>query len=670
MKSYFSRLTLGVASAALMLFSIGCGSSSTPTNSNPQPQNGTVNLLLSDASTEDWATIGVKVLSISLTPQGGGGDVTIYTAPSPAPYVNLLQLDQLSEIIGNVPVQAGTYTAATITVSANPGDVLLTASADPEAGFAATAASSIPSNQIQILGTKGSAGSLTVPVKVTLASPLVVASGQSNALDLEFDLSHPAFIVAHVPPAAGTTMWAVNFKPCLRHRRIFDRTGLILRHHYGTVTGVTGENSTLTFDKDYPVYPPTNPETEITSSQTLSVLADNANETLYYDLDNSANSGPIKDFGSIASTIVGKYIRVAARYQPDGSLVAVRLWASSSFNKVWISPEGHVLHVIPGAETGTLVVENELGFPVPLTINADTLFYFRTPASAESDANFIGQGPTFLSNLARGFKVHASAADPLASPMVASSIEIEIARYDGSISNSNLNSFEYTHDFHTASDDYQVTLPYISSSTPNGNDPQSGGAITGFKWWNFTFPTQVDSGGSAIQDFVNATNGGVTFTCGTGASTTSTQMQAAGETYATWNDPNASGAWAAPWTVLTPTHVPEGTVAAGFVYGSPNATFTMTIACSGGTQSTAVTVDLETTSGSAPLIYQVDFTNGFFTITSVDITSTSGQTTLTTNLISNTPVAVYGIPQADGTIKDYVLFYFTGIAPAPASLVN
>src|SRR5208337_1604368 len=52
MKSYASRLTLGVASAALMLFSIGCGSSSTPTNSNPQPQNGTVNLLLSDASTE------------------------------------------------------------------------------------------------------------------------------------------------------------------------------------------------------------------------------------------------------------------------------------------------------------------------------------------------------------------------------------------------------------------------------------------------------------------------------------------------------------------------------------------------------------------------------------------------------------------------------------------
>ena len=673
MKSYFSRLTLGMASAALMLFAVGCGSSS-PSSAGggpiPGPQNGTVNLLLSDASTEDWATIGVRVISVTLTPQGGGNDVTLYTAPSPAPWINLLQLDQLSEIIGNMPVQAGTYTAATITVSGNPGDVLLTPSADPETGFAGTAGTPIPSSQIQIIGTKGSTGSLTVPIKVTLDSPLVVTSNQSNALDLEFDLSHPAFIVAHVPPTAGTTMWAVNFNPCLRHRRIFDLPSLILRHHYGTVTGVSTDNSTLTFDKDYPVYPPTTPqETEITSSQTLSVLADNANGTLYYDLDNSKNNATIKDFGSLASTIVGKYIRVAARYQVDGSLVAVRLYASSSFNSVWISPEGHVLHV--DTTSDTLWVENELGLAVPLKIDANTLFYFRTPAKAESDANSIGQGPAFLSNLARGFKVHASVVNPLASPpWVASSIDIEIARYDGSISNSSLTSFEYTHDFHTASDNYQVTLPYINSNTPNGNDPQSGSAITGFKWWNFTFPTVVDSGSTAIQDFSTATNGGVTFTCGSGASATSTQMQAAGETYATWNDTNAPNAWAAPWAVLTPTHVPEGTVAAGFTMGSPNATFTMTIACSGATQSTAVTVDLNTTSGSAPLIYQIDFRNGIFTVSPVDITTSAGQTTLTTNLVTGTPVAVYGIPQADGSIKDYVLFYFTGVAPAPVSLVN
>ena len=649
MTSYLSRVVFGAFSAALLIFSMGCSSgSSSSSNPPPPPQNGTVSMLISDAPTEDWATIGGRVLSISLTPQGGGSDITVYTAPSPAPYVNLLQLDQLNEILGNVPIPVGTYTVATVTVGGNPGDVILTASADPETGFAANPSSTIPSNQIQILNSQGSAGSLTVPVKVNLDSPLVVTANQNNALDLEFDLARPAFILAHVPPAnAGVTMWAVNFDRVCRHRRIFDLTRLILRHHYGTVTAVSTDNTTLTFNKDYPEYPPTNPETADQSNQKLSVVADATNGTLYYDVDAKTHA-TIMDFSSIASTIVGKYIRVAARYQVDGSLVAVRLWASSSFNSVWLSPEGHVLHV--DKLTNTLVVQNELGVGVPLTIDANTLFYFRTPWKAQTDANSIGQGPAFLSNLVRGFKVHASAVDPLANPMVASSIDIEIARYDGTISGSDLNNFTYTRYFRDSNDDYTVQLPFISSSTANGSDPMSGTPITGFKWWNFTFPTIVDSGNNAITDFDNATNGAVAFGGTVGL------MKAAGESYATWNDPDAPGAWAAPWTVLTPTTIPLGFAATSYNNGS------FMISVPGGLNN--VPVNLDTTSGSATLVYQVDWSGGVFTISPVDISTTAGQNTLSTNLVMNTTVKVYGIPQADGTIKAYVVSYFTGFAQA------
>ena len=651
MKSYYARVMLGAASAALTLFSMGCSSgssSSNPRNTTPQSQNGTVSLIVSDAPAEDWATIGVKVLSIALTPQAGGSDVTVYTAPSPAPCINLLQLDQLNEILGNVSVPSGTYTAATITVSGNPGDVLLTASADPETGFAAPAGATIPSNQIQILNTKGSAGSLTVPVKLNLAAPLVVTTTQSNALDMEFDLAHPAFLVAHVPPAGGgMTMWAVNFNGTLRHRRIFDLARLLLRHHYGTVTGVSSDNSTLTFNKDYPVYPPTNPETEISSSQALSVLADSTNGTLYYDVD-AKTQATIKDFSSIAATITGKYIRVAARYQVDGTLVAVRLWASNSFNSVWISPEGHVLHV--DTNTNTLVIQDELGIGVPVTVNANTLFFFRTPSNAQADAMPIGQGTGFLSDLVRGFKVHVSAVDPLANPIVASSIDIEIARYDGTITGSNLTSFSYTRDFHTTSDDYTIQLPFISSSTPNGHDPQVGNPITGFKWWNFTYPTIVDSGANAIMDFDNATNGSVNFEGSVGL------MKAAGETYATWNDQTVPGAWNAPSAVLIPTTIPFGTAATSYNNGS------FTVSVPGGAQTVLDT--LGSTSGSATLVYQVEWSGGILTVSPVDLTTSAGQNTLTTNLVMGSPVKVYGIPQADGTIKCYVLTYFTGFAQA------
>ena len=652
MKCFYSRVMLGAAAAAVTLFSLGCSSGSpsnaSPVGPTPQPQNGTVSLIVSDSPTEDWATIGVKVLSIALTPQGGGTPVTVYTAASPAPTINLLQLDQLNEILGNVSVPVGTYTSATITISGNPGDVLLTASADPEAGFAAAAGSTIPPSQIQIMKTQGSVGSLAVPVTLNLAAPLVVTATQSNALDLDFDLAHPAFIVAHVPPSGGgTTMWAVNFNGTLRHRRIFDITRLILRHHYGTATAVSSDNTSLTFDKDYPVYPPTNPETAISTNQALSILADSTNGTLYYDVD-AKTVATIHDFSSIAASIVGKYIRVAARYQEDGTLVAVRLWASTSFNSVWLSPEGHVLHV--NTTSNTLVLENELGAGVPLTVNANTLFFFRTPSNAQSDATAIGQGTAFLSNLVRGFKVHASVVDPLASPLVASEIDIEIARYDGTITGSNLTSFNYTRNFHTASDDYTVQLPFIPSTMPNGNDPQSGNAITGFKFWNFTFPTIVDSGANAIPDFDNATNGTVNFGGSVGL------MQAAGETYAKWNAQNTPAAWNAPSAVLTPTTIPMASAATSYNNGG------FTVSVTGGTN--AVTVNLNTTSGSAALVYQVDWSNGVLTISPVDITTTAGQNTLSTNLVTGTPVKVYGIPQANGTINGYVLTYFTGFASA------
>jgi uncharacterized protein DUF4382 len=650
MKSLIFRLGIGVSLAAMMLFATGCGSSGSSSASpspTPQAQNGTVNVLVSDDPTEDWAAIGVRVLSVSLTPQGGGNDVTIYTAPNPAPYINLLQLDQLSEIIGNASVRTGTYSAATITVSGNPGDVILTASADPELGFAAAPGATIPSSQIQIMDTKGSAGSLTVPVKLTLDSPLVVTANQSNALDLEFNLAHPAFIVAHVPPAnPATAMWAINFKPCLRHRQIFDLTRVLLRHHYGTVTGAT--DTTLTFNKDYPVYPPTNPETAISTTQSLSVQADSVNGTLYYDVDAKAPAVALTNFSTITSSIMNKYIRVAARYQVDGTLVAVRVWASSNFNSVWISPEGHVLHV--NTATNTLVVDSELGIGVPLTVDANTLYYFRTPANAQTDANSIGQGTAFLANLVRGFKVHCSVVDPLASPLVASSIDIEIARFDGTISGATLNNFTTTHAFRTVSDDYNVLLDYVPSNTANGNDPQTGNPIQGFEWWNFTFPIIVDSGSGATGDFENATNGAVNFSGTVGL------MKAAGLSSTIWDTSSGSGDWAAKWTVLTPTKVPLGTAATGYSSGS------FTIGVPGGTN--FVTVHLNTSSGSGTLVYQVDWTNDIITISPVDVTTTAGQTTLSTNLVANTPVKAFGIPQADGSIKCYVLFYFTGFAEA------
>lgn len=643
-------LALAVLGAMTILTLTACGGGSNSVNNNNtnnNPTNGSLNVVISDASTDDWAAIDVKVMNIALMPQGGGSPVVVYTAPNPVPMINLVELDQLGELLGDVSVPPGTYVGATLTLSANPGDVNLVVSADPETGFPATAGSTIPSNQIEIAGANGGSGNEAVPLKVNFSSPLMVTAGGSNAINLEFNLSHPAFLVDHVP-ASGPTIWVVNFNPAFRHHPIDDITRLVLRHFYGTVQSVAMDNSSISIMRDFPVEPPTSPETEITSSQALTILADSSNGTIFYDLD-AKTRNVIKDFSSVASTIDGKFVRVAARFQQDGTLVAVRVWTSTNFAKVWLNPEGHVLHV--NTSTDVITVSNEDGRAIPITVDSNTQFFFRTPYKAQADATPIGTGPAFLSNIVRGFKVHISVDDPLAASFVAQSVDIENAAFSGSISAPNTTGFTYTRKFATASDDYTVTLDYISSSTPNGKD-DNGNPITGFKWWNFTFPTQVDSGGTAITDFVNATGGTANFGGTVGPVT------AFGTSYTVWDDPaNPNNAWSALWSILLPTPMPLGTVAANWVTTSNGGSFGITVV-NGGV--TPVTVNASSVSGSATLFYQVDRTNGIVTITPQDITSANGLNAISTHLVSPTLVKVYGVPQADGSIKAYVVFYFTG----------
>jgi Domain of unknown function (DUF4382)/Domain of unknown function (DUF5666) len=652
----FRILAIGFAGAMIAACGGGGGSMNSTTNPNPPPQSANMQVMVSDASSEDFATIGVKILSIALVPQGGGANVTVYTAPTTVPTVNLAELDQIAEILGNVTVPPGTYTSAVLTVSANPGDVSLVVAANPEAGFAGTPGETIPMGQIQIQHTQGTAPNLTVPVDVKFVSPLVVTANTNNALALEFDLGHPAFIVGHVPPASGMVLWAVNFNGPVHHRPLHDLSRLVLRHMYGDVTAISSYNSVanagITISKEFATWPVVSPETAVTSNTSLLILADATNGTFFYDLD-AKTTTVIKDF-SAESSVVGKNVRIAARYQEDGTLVATRIWASSQFNNVWLSPEGHVLHV--NTSTNVVTVEDESGQPRDVVVDANTQFFFRQPWNALADDTPIATGTTFLADndLVRGFKVHVSVADFTATPWVAQTIDIETAVYDGKISAPTLSGFTDTRVFRTATDDYSVTLDYLDSSVANGDDPISGDPITGFKYWNFAYPTIVTSGMSAVTDFIAATNGSVDFGGTVGA------VPSRGASFSVWN--GVSSSWAVSATILTPSLLPLGSVATGLTMpmGSTTGTFTMTVL--GGAN--AATIDVSSAGGSATLVYQVDRTSGILTISPIDITTSSGLTDLTNGLAAGAPVAVYGIPQSDGTLQAYVLTYFTGMMPA------
>ncbi len=154
-------LPASVAAAVLAACGGGSGSGSAPTLSTPQSAN--IPLVLSDASNEDWATIGVQVLSIALVPQGGGSAVDGLHGPlRRRPCVNLEQLDQIArdsrqcQRAGRHLHRSGAHRQRPIA-----GDVdVSTVSADPESGLPAPAGSTIAADQIQVQGIRmGSAGS-------------------------------------------------------------------------------------------------------------------------------------------------------------------------------------------------------------------------------------------------------------------------------------------------------------------------------------------------------------------------------------------------------------------------------------------------------------------------------------------------------------------------------
>ncbi len=108
-----ARMMLGLTMASMMVFSAAAAipaARRTP-SPTPMPQNGTVSVIVSDDSTDDWATIGARSLIDFADPAGRRHTCNGLRAPSPAPYINLLQLDQLGEILGNTTIPAGTYTA-------------------------------------------------------------------------------------------------------------------------------------------------------------------------------------------------------------------------------------------------------------------------------------------------------------------------------------------------------------------------------------------------------------------------------------------------------------------------------------------------------------------------------------------------------------------------------
>jgi hypothetical protein len=564
--------------------------------------------------------------------------------------MNLAQLDQVSDALsGSIP--AGTYTGVTITIAANPGDVVLTVSQDPESGFTGAPGTAIPSAQTVINGATGASGAMTVSIPITFKKSVTVSSAQSTPIQLDFNLGHPAFVITHAI-TGGTTIYTVTFQGgTVYPHPVAKVTDLILRHLYGAASSVPTDNKSLTLAREVPLLPIVSPETAVSIGTSSTIFADSTHGTLYYDLDMSTTPTTITDFSTIASSVVGRQLRVEARYQADGSLVATRVFSAADFATIWRSPEGHVLRVDPSRNI--LTVAGEDGTPSNLTVDGLTTFTLpNLPASAAP----IGTGPTFLANLHRGFKVHVTVDSANAS--LARIVEIESAGFSGRIANPSKTQFDVQAHFRHQGDGYSTTLPYVAAATVT-DVLVNGAPVSGFAYWNFAYPTEViatqaatgtTAAVDAIGQFVLATGGSVGFG-GVWA-----PIYARGESHAVWGDPSNPTGWSAPWVELAPSNVPTALVSTTIASNQ------FAVSAPGGAVPLAVSFD--TTPGSATLVYAVQRSHDNVNVAVQDLSTAAGLAAVTSALAINTPVRISGIPQGDGTLKAYVITYFTGTHPA------
>jgi len=431
----FRSGVLAAAGCAVLALALACGGGGTGAATSASPM-GNANILVTDAPSDTWSTVQVQVTNVTLVNQADHSKTAV--AFSGNATVNLVDMDSVGELLASAQLPTGTYDQAIITVSTDPATMTLI----PAGGTA----SAVPSGQIHVLG----GGAVTV----ALSPALTVTSSGSNAVQLDFDLSHPLFINQ---TASGTV---IDFQ--VKHRPNPVRLGLIRLHrNVGTVSSVNATAGSFLMHTRF--------------GYDLTLKTDG--NTLFYDADNHPATA-----GSLANMTAADAVMVASRLQDDGSLYAVRVWYCSAANAanlpLW-SPEGHVLSVNLGANK--MVVDNADGHPRTINVDANTVFTFQ-------DTTAIGTGTAFLADVARGFKVSLALKDPLAASLVATSVNIERAVDGGNI------------------DASSSSTALVYGQAPLSN-LRSYPYASPFTWWYYAKPTVTSTDPAAFASVLIAANG-------------------------------------------------------------------------------------------------------------------------------------------------------------------
>lgn len=595
---------IGAPGCLLAALALACGGGSN-TMTAPPVTTGSVGFLTTDATSETWSSVDVIIRKASLVLASDAqatSPIRIFDGSTDTTQVNLLQEDQIFDLITHTQgVPAGTYDRLILEVDGQPANITLVPAVDPATGL--TPAPIDPA-LISVRGTVDPAHPTWVVLPtIPLSAPVTVTAGSASAVAVDFDLAHPAFIVQHdVTTASGSqTLYAVNFGTAgiFRQKTAPSLPAYYLRRHFGTVQTVAPDLSSLVIATDH--------------GQTFTIFPDQgASPTLFYDLDILPVAAQASNLVP-AALLPGAKVACMARYQPDGSLTAVRLWyASASAGLARWNPEGHITRV--DAAGNLIYVQQGRSDPMAIAIADTTKWFFHGNAGTDLSG---GAGRAFLANADRYFKVQVSLEDPSASPPVAASVDIQRAMFEGNITSASASGFTYTKVY----GDQTVSTHTL-------------GYGAAFSCWDFTFPGLARKGAPA---FLGEANTGIVLNAG------GRTLKAYGISSLDW--PAGATAWSAQNTVFTPIQISPfaQTVTTGYASGSLQITgreagaLPITVLLDGAGQEPTLVNTFTRQAGSRVAITPQD------------------ATTWGSVLTAGARVRVYGVPDGSGNLKAYYI---------------
>jgi len=550
---------LAVAGLTVMALGLACGGGGSSSGIASTGQStGNANILVTDAPSDNWSTVQVQVTKVTLVNSAGGTQAVAFSGTDT---VNLVDLDSVGELLASAQVPVGTYDKVVISVNTDPTSMSLIA----EGG-----ATAVPPAQVHVVGN----GTITF----TLSTPLVVTASGSNAVQVDFDLSHPLFI-NQLPSGDVVLNFQVKQRPTPALLHLIQ-----IHRHLGTVSSVGASGFVMATN----------------GGSSLNITTDG--NTLFYDADNHPFTA-----GSLAGMLAADGVMVGSRLQDDGSLYAVRVWYCSAANAgnlpKW-SPEGHVVSV--NSTGGSMVVDNADGNPRHINVTAGTTFTFQNGAS-------LGTGLAGLAAVQHGFKVSVAVTDPLATPLVATAVNVERAVDSGFIATT------------TSTTDLIYGQPALSNLR---SYPYS----SSFSWWDYAQPSATST---VLTDFVSALAG-----------TNGSRITGASDLV--WNS-TGTPAWNANTAVLDPVPLPVATIVTS--YASTGAsTGSMVISYTDPVTKTTVTPTIvlsSATGGGQTLVQKVSLT----ALSSVGLDAPANWPADLTSSASKVWVAA--VPQPDGTLDAY-----------------